>query len=46
MGKLLKWGFLIGVAVFVCYHFYPHETSAAGKKLADKTMRAGKELAR
>jgi len=40
MIRLLKWGFLCGVAVFVCYHFWPHETVKTGHKIANTATSA------
>lgn len=38
--------FLAGVAIFVCYHFWPEQTKDTGKKIADKSVRAAKEIAK
>lgn len=40
MLRLIKFGFLAGVAVFVCYHFWPHETVRLGHKVKDTTISA------
>src|SRR5277367_4511941 len=49
MGRALKYAFLAGVAIFVSYHYWPHETVHAGVKVKDTTIaaaRAGYETAK
>jgi hypothetical protein len=42
--RLIKYGFLAAVAVFVCYHYWPHQTVETGNRAWDKTYRAAREL--
>lgn len=44
MFTILKYAFVLSVFVFAAYHFYPVETVSTGKKIADKTTRAAKEI--
>lgn len=42
MFRLLKYGFLISVGIFVCYHFWPKSTTHTGQRIYDTTRAAVK----